>query len=173
MKKIVAMVMSLVIVGSMLTACSSKNNDSSSSSSETTTTTSESTVKLSLEEIGSKIEAAAEWPVLQMVTDAERLKDYYTIDNNNPNYEEVIVKGPTMSAAFGEYIVIKAKPGKVDEAVKDLEARKTKLVEQDAFYPEHKDLAQQAIVGKQGDYAYLIAHEKAADVEKALKDALK
>ncbi len=122
---------------------------------------------------GEALEGAAEWPSLMLVEDADRLKDFFLIDSANPDYKAVYAKEPMMSAAFGQYIIIEAQEGKVDEAVKNLEERRTKLIEQDSFYPEHKDLAAETVVGKTGNYAYLIAFENAKDLETKLVDALK
>ena len=182
MKKILAMTLSLILVTGVFAACSNDNNSSSSSettTSETTTseeTTSETTaddgasaVKTETQKLADVVENSVEWTSMILVEDAERLKDKFGLDSKNPNYEEVTVKEAMMSAAFGEIIVIKAKDGKVDEAVKDLEARKAKMIEQDAFYPDHKELAENAVIGKEGNYAYLIVNEKATDAEKALK----
>lgn len=173
----------------------SSSGSSGSSSSETTTSAADSAssgmdsenalssgmedVESGLESMGEgisdamkglfdTIEGAVEWTPLTEVSDASVLKDM-GLDKDNPNYEEIIVKQAAISAAYAEIVVIKAKD--VDEAVKDLEAHKEKI-SQDAFYPMHQDLAKQAIIGKQGNYAYLIANENGADAEKALQKAI-
>lgn len=115
------------------------------------------------------VEDAVEWTALTAVTDASIFTDTLGLDRDNPNYEEISVKQAAMSAAFGEIIVIKAKD--VDEAVKDLENHRDKMAA-DSLYPEHQELAKKAVIGKRGDYAYLIANEKGADAEKALHEAI-
>lgn len=189
MKKILAAALSLMLVTGLFAACGSNNTNNTPNETtgpvETTPAPEETTdngliempdaenpLSEAMTSIAEAVEGAVEWPAMVAITDAAIMKDYFTLDNANPNYKDVMVKQAMMSAAFGEIIVIEAVEGKVDEAVKDLEARKQKLIDQDAFYPEHQELAQDTIVGKQGNYAYLLAGAGAADAETALKEAL-
>lgn len=189
MKKILAATLSLMLVTGLFAACGKNNTNNppkeTTGQAETTAPkVTEGTILDNIpEDIGAgvseamnsfaeAIEGAVEWPAMVLMTDAATLKDFFLLDAENPNYKEVMVKQAAMSAAFGEIIVIEAVEGKVDEAVKDLEARKQKLIDQDAFYPEHQELAQNAIVGKKGNYAYLLAGQGAADAEKALIEKL-
>lgn len=191
MKKILAAALSLMLVTGLFAACGKNNTNNPNNGGNTTnqeTTNSgvtEGTILDTIPEenmgtglseamnsIAEAVEGAVEWPAMVLMTDAATLKDFFLLDAENPNYKEVMVKQAAMSAAFGEIIVIEAVDGKVDEAVKDLEARKQKLIDQDAFYPEHQELAQNAIVGKKGNYAYLLAGQGAADAEKALIEKL-
>lgn len=177
MNKASIIAVSIILAATIFTACTSGGDSSTAETTETTTpattitTTGEAATKTAAELVEA-IENSVEWTMLVDIDDATILKDNFLLDKDNPNYEEISVKQAGMSAAFAEIIVIKAKSGKVDDAVKDLEARKKKLIDTDAFYPEHKTLAENALVAKEGDYAYLIVHEKSTDAEKALKDAL-
>lgn len=194
MKKILAALFCMTLTAGAFTGCSSKNNggngkpSETSGSSGTSSAASESGTPMGdlsdipgdlladlsegMTNLAGVIEGAIEWPAMMIVNDTQMLMDYFTLDKNNPNYKDIMVKQAAMSAAFGEYIVIEAHEGKVDEAVKDLEARKTKLIEKDAFYPEHKELAEKTIVGKSGNFAYLIAGEDPESVETVLRKEL-
>ncbi|HAS79270.1 MAG TPA: hypothetical protein DCS38_06295, partial [Ruminococcus sp.] len=56
----------------------------------------------------------------------------------------------------------------VDAAKADLEARKEKLINVDAFYPDSKTIAEDSIVGVYNNIAYFIAGENAAESEQVL-----
>lgn len=187
MKKIIVMLMSACLLTAAFTACSNKKENkpaNESSVSETTVESSESMTEESsssesaesgmltgaLSDIGDKIEEVGEWSMMDTIEDKDTALQMTGLDIENPNYKNVYIRKAMMSAAFGEYIIIEADD--VDAAVKDLEARRTKLIEQDAFYPEHKDLAEETIVGKSGKYAYLIARENPSEVEKTLLENL-
>lgn len=186
MKKILALTLSLILTAGLFTACGNDDMSSSDSSSETaiteeTTTESaedettedgeaENTIPEEYAEVADKIESETEWPMLDTIADKTMLSDFYTLDADK--YESLLVRKSMISANISEYIIINAGEGKVDDAVKDLEARKDKMVEQDAFYPMDKEVAEAAVIGKVGNYAYLIAHEDASDVENIIKDIL-
>lgn len=187
MKRILAATLSLIIASGMLSACSSnddkepQNTDSVTSAPSETVTSQDSETSESVSDEGENsnndvsrisdaINQTGEWTSLMEVDDAESLKEYFQLDPANENYIEISVKQAMISAAFAEIIVIKAADGKVDDVVKDLEDRKKKLIEQDAFYPEHKDVAEQALIGSEGNFAYLIV---GSEDNKACEDAAK
>lgn len=111
-------------------------------------------------------------PFLEEMNMPEFLKEFYLIDPENENFENIIVYYCPMSAVMTEIIIIEAKDGQVDAAKETLEARKKKAMEQDAFYPADVENAEASIVGTQGNYAYFLLSSAAADMETALKDAL-
>ena len=76
-----------------------------------------------------------------------------------------------MSAVIAEIILIQAED--TQSAMQDLQARKDKLINTDAFYPEHKEIAEQSIVGSYGDIVYFIADYDAQESEKVLLEYLK
>lgn len=196
MKKILALTLSLILAGAMFTACGGGKDSSiaeTTAAPETTTTatTAETTtvsetvtealisdgttaapaVENPLASFGEVIEKSTEWPALMEVATTD-YKDVLLIDPANPNYKAVLAKMAMISAASGQYVIIEAVEGKVDDAVKDLEAYKKKLIEKDAFYPAQKEDAEKAIIGKVGNYAYFIAFAEASVGETALKEAL-
>ena len=111
-------------------------------------------------------------PFLEELTEPEFLKEFYLIDPENENFENIIVYYCPMSAVMTEIIIIESKDGQVDAAKETLEARKKKAMEQDAFYPADVENAEASIVGTQGNYAYFLLSASAADMETALKEAL-
>lgn len=141
------------------------NSTASGDMAEVTTGT---TLSASMTGLMDAITGAAEWTMLMDVTEAERLKEM-GLDPANANYEEIAVKQAGISASFAEIVVIKAKD--TEAALKDLTARKEKMTA-DTFYPEHQEQAKQAVVGKHGDYVYLIGHTEGTKVEEALKSAI-
>lgn len=115
--------------------------------------------------------SAGEWPSLWEVTDPMILSDFFLLDAENENYRNLIAFQCPMSATMTELIIIEAED--VESAKSDLDARRQKAIEQDAFYPNDVDLANASIVGTEGNYAYFILAESAADAETALVEAIK
>lgn len=115
--------------------------------------------------------SVGEWPTLMEVTDAQILSDFFLLNAENENYRNLIVYQCPMSSPMTEIIIIEADD--TEAAKTDLEARRTKAIEQDAFYPNDVDMANASIVGVEGDYAYFILTANAADAESALIEAVK
>ncbi|MCI7768542.1 MAG: DUF4358 domain-containing protein [Oscillospiraceae bacterium] len=112
--------------------------------------------------------AESEWPSLMEVTDETILKEFFLLDPANENYKEMIVMQCPISAVMSEIIIINAED--VSSAEADLEARKTKAIEQDAWYPKDQELAAASIVGTDGNYAYFIIGENAASAEASITE---
>lgn len=124
-----------------------------------------------LQSLADAATSVGEWPALMEVTDPQMLSDFFLLDAENENYRNMIVLQCPMSATMTELIIIETSD--TDAAVSDLEARRQKAIEQDAFYPNDVDLANASIVGTEGDYAYFILAWDAAEAEKALAEAVK
>lgn len=112
----------------------------------------------------------SEWPMLAEVTDEEVISDYFLLDKNNANYEQLIVMQCPMSAQMCEIIIIKA--ADTDAAKADLEARQKKAQDTDAFYPNDVERAANSIVGTKGDYAYFLFCENPTAAEELLTAAI-
>lgn len=112
--------------------------------------------------------AESEWPAMMEVTDETILKEFFLLDPSNENYKEMIVMQCPISAVMSEIIIINADDVSAAEA--DLEARKTKAIEQDAWYPKDQELAAASIVGTDGNYAYFIIGENAASAETSINE---
>lgn len=110
------------------------------------------------------------WPYLDEVTDEFIFSDYFLLDKNNENYEEIIAMQCPMSAQMCEIIIIKAND--VESAKADLEARQKKAQDTDAFYPDDIERAANSIVGTKGDYAYFFICPDPVTAEQLLTEAI-
>lgn len=200
-KKIIAAISALSLSAALLTACGGNDNteDNTSAPSETPAVSTEADTSESsetsgeteapadtetdgagsedsgsanpLQPLADAVLAVGEWPSLMEVTDPQILSDFFLLNAENENYRNIIVLQCPMSALMTEVIIIEADDA--EAAKTDLEARRTKAIEQDAFYPNDVDLANASIVGTEGDYAYFILAGNASDAESALVEAIK
>ena len=200
-KKIIAAISALSLSAALLTACGGTDNNEENTSvssetpavsteadtSETSETSEETEAPADSETDGAGSEnsgsanplqplmdavlAVGEWPALMEVTDAQILSDFFLLNAENENYRNLIVYQCPMSSPMTEIIIIEADDA--EAAKSDLEARRTKAIEQDAFYPNDVDVANASIVGTEGNYAYFILTAIAADAEPALVEAIK
>lgn len=162
MKKILTAVFCIAVFMSAMTGCNGKNDESDSR---------EKKIKdVSAKDIATVIANTDEWPKLVEISDKAELKEYMLIDADNKDFKEVYALKPGISGAISEIIVIKAQTGKVANAKRALEARKDKLINDDAFYPEHKTWAQNSAVQTIGDYAFLICNHSTENAVKAVED---
>ncbi len=115
-----------------------------------------------------KVTADVEWAQLDRISDPDIMNEFFKLDADNENYNDILVMQCPMSAVIAEIILIDAKDGQVDAAKADLEARKEKLINVDAFYPDSKTIAEDSIVGVYNNIAYFIAGENAAESEQVL-----
>ena len=200
-KKIIAAISALSLSAALLTACGGNDNteDNTSAPSETSAISTEADTSESsetsgeteapadtetdgagsedsgsanpLQPLADAVLAVGEWPSLMEVTDPQILSNFFLLNAENENYRNIIVLQCPMSALMTEVIIIEADDA--EAAKTDLEARRTKAIEQDAFYPNDVDLANASIVGTEGDYAYFILAGNASDAESALVEAIK
>lgn len=200
-KKIIAAISALSLSAALLTACGGNDNNEENTSatsetpavsaesdtSETSETTEETEAPADTETDGADSEdsasanplqplmdavlAVGEWPALMEVTDPMILSDFFLLNAENENYRNLIVYQCPMSSPMTELIIIEADD--VEAAKTDLEACRTKAIEQDAFYPNDVDVANASIVGTEGDYAYFILTANVAEAEPALIEAIK
>ena len=115
-----------------------------------------------------KVTAEVEWAQLDRISDPDIMNEFFKLDMNNENYNDILVMQCPMSAVIAEIILIEAKDGQVETAKADLETRKEKLINVDAFYPDSKTIAEDSIVGVYNNIAYFIAGENAAESEQIL-----
>ncbi len=173
MKKIIITTLAFCLAAASMTGCGRKKEETPApqETSVTETTSSETTsetgmVAKALSEIGDAIERVGEWPSMILVDAEDEFLDMTGLDMKNENYRQVYMRRSNLEGGFGEYIIIEA--DNVEEALKDLEARKERLISMDTPYEQHTELAKGAIVGKNGNYVYLIARENPAEVEEEL-----
>ena len=143
------------------------SQDETSSSDDSTSNSDVVDLHAMVDEITSKVE----WASLSEVDDKDIIQEYFTLQADNPNYKQILVMQCPMSAVIAEIILIQAED--TQSAMQDLQARKDKLINTDAFYPEHKEIAEQSIVGSYGDIVYFIADYDAQESEKVLLEYLK
>lgn len=137
---------------------------------EQTSSTDSDSVQVDLNAIVDEITSKIEWASLATIEDEELISEFFTLDANNPNYQQLLVKQCPMSAVISEIILIQADD--VQSAMEDLQARKQKLIDVDAYYPEHKEIAENSIVDSYGNIAYFIASKSAKESETVLKEYL-
>lgn len=111
--------------------------------------------------------ADSEWPFMTEITDTDLISEFFLLDAENPDYENMIVMQCPMSASMSEIIIIKS--NNVSAAEEALNGRRDKAINQDAWYPNDIDLANASIVGTNGNYAYFIIGENAQTAENSLK----
>lgn len=202
-RKIIASISALALSAVLFTACSGNdgNEENTSTPSETSAVTENDTSETAaetgetsaedipeddgegetdgaesasanpLQPLMDAILAVGEWPALMEVTDPMILLDFFLLNAENENYRNLIVYQCPMSSPMTELIIIEADD--VEAAKTDLEACRTKAIEQDAFYPNDVDVANASIVGTEGDYAYFILTDNVAEAEPALIEAIK
>ena len=103
-----------------------------------------------------------------VTTSIAAVAEAYPELKSNENYKEMIVMQCPISAVMSEIIIIQADD--VDAAAEDLKARQQKAIDQDAWYPDDIDMANNSIVGTCGDYAYFIIGSEAETAEKIIND---
>lgn len=189
-RRLVLLIAGIASVSMFFSACNSNNDTESEIIPEETTAsvTSEEVVatqppadQLATEEAVSeeitesklfsaveKVTAEVEWAQLDRISDPDIMNEFFKLDMNNENYNDILVMQCPMSAVIAEIILIEAKDGQVETAKADLETRKEKLINVDAFYPDSKTIAEDSIVGVYNNIAYFIAGENAADSEQIL-----
>ncbi len=180
MKKTTTLYCAISLTGILLlTACSTNIK-----TAETTTFATQSVTETSAETdeanaasnplmplIDAAVASSDKWPTLVEVTDETIIKDYFLLDKNNENYNEMIIMQCPMSASMSEIIIIKTND--VEAAKADLEARQKKAQDSDAWYPNDVELADSSIVGTEGEYVYFILAQGASEAETAIVDAIK
>lgn len=119
-----------------------------------------------LRPIADRALSESEWPFMDEVSDSVFISEFFTLDPENSNYRELLIMQCPMSASMSEIIIIEADD--VDSAKADLEARQTKAIETDAWYPHDQELAAASIVGVNGSYAYFIIGDNAAAAEESI-----
>jgi hypothetical protein len=109
-------------------------------------------------------------PPLQQVTDNEQANEFFLLDLTNANYNEISLYHNPTSGTLAELIVINAKDA--GSAIADLESRRSKLINTDAFYPNDKAIAENSVIDSVGSYVYFIALEDPAPAETIIRAEL-
>ena len=117
-----------------------------------------------------KVTSEVEWAALDRITDNEIAQEFFKLNLKNPEYKDIVIMQCPMSAVLAEMIIIET--DNVDGAKADLEARKDKLINVDAFYPNAVEIAENSIVGTYNNIVYFIAAENAEASEEILRAEL-
>lgn len=169
------LVIFLNILTIMLVGCGNSNQNNNDNTINSTTSQEESSQNENLKNVDlnaivDEITSKIEWASLDTVQDDTLISEFFTLDVNNPNYKQLLVKQCPMSAVIAEIILVQTTD--VNSTMKDLEVRKQKLINTDAYYPEHKKIAEESIIGNYDDIVYFIASDSAKDSEKILIEYL-
>lgn len=114
--------------------------------------------------------AAREHTAMVEVSDPVILKEFFLIDTADTNIKEAVVYQCPMSAVMSEIIVLQADD--VEAAKEVLNNRRTKAIEQDAFYPKDAENAEASIVGTVGNYAYFVINDNVVEDSEQLASLL-
>ncbi|MGN1411424.1 MAG: hypothetical protein ACI4WH_02795 [Oscillospiraceae bacterium] len=172
----------LNVLTMMLVGCGNSNQEGSNTNdnilntttqeevSKSEVTQNETSTSVDLNAIVDEITSKIEWASLDTVEDDALISEFFTLDTNNPNYKQLLIKQCPMSAVIAEIILVQTND--INSTMEDLEVRKQKLINTDAYYPEHKRIAEESIVGNYDDIVYFIACDSAKDSEKILIEYL-
>lgn len=114
--------------------------------------------------------AAREHASMVEVSDPVILKEFFLIDTADTNIKEAVVYQCPISATMSEIIVLQADD--VEAAKEILNNRRTKAIEQDAFYPKDAENAEASIVGTVGNYAYFVINDNVVEDSEQLTSLL-
>ncbi len=89
-----------------------------------------------------------------MAIEEDMLEAIYNIDMDN--VEDYIAESPMITMNVDTFIAIKAKDGKLDDVVEDLEEYREFLVTEGFMYPMNVAKVQASEVVSYGDYAFFI-----------------
>lgn len=106
------------------------------------------------------------WPDMSEVTDKDYISEFFLLDTENENYNDIYITQCPMSANMSELIIIDAND--TSSAKEDLEKRLEKVKTTDALYPEDVEKASKAIIGTVKNYAYYILSAEPEKSEEAL-----
>ena len=195
MKKIIIATISLVMAASMLAACAPKEDNKDAETTTIVTTVEETDVEAEDEaddgemdeipdmefpnnkdtnagKVAAAIGGVGEWTSMVPPYDPAMIPEMFLI--NPDDYKSVSINQAMMSASFAEIIVVETEDGKTADAVKALEARKEKAINQDAFYPGQDEIAENALIDSEGNFAFLImGSSDNAACAKAAKEAIR
>ena len=139
MKKLLLSLVSVLLLITVLIGCGSKEKKS----------------VVSLEVIHNAVkESLGEDYYPDMLLEEEMLEAIYGIDMDD--VEDYIAESPMITMNVDTFIAIKAKDGKVDDVVEDLEEYRDFLINDGFMYPMNIAKVQASEVVSYGDYAFFI-----------------
>ena len=184
MKKVVALVCSLLLISSLCgcadnDSASSQQSDISSTSSSADESQSNSSTKWTPVEVadndisceGLVLTAlnSGDFPEMVKATDSTLL--YTIMDFSQYGITDYSVYQQAISVELSEVIAVRADD--VDGVYDALMARKSSLIKQFGTYPEQEKVVSQTVVFKKGNLCVLIASDEPMTAERAILDKLK
>lgn len=184
MKKVVALVCSLLLISSLCgcadnDSASSQQSDISSASSSADESQSNSSTKWTPVEVadndisceGLVLTAlnSGDFPEMVKATDSTLLDTI--MDFSQYGITDYSVYQQAISVELSEVIAVRADD--VDRVYDALMARKSSLIKQFGTYPEQEMVVSQTVVFKKGDLCVLIASDDPMKAERAILDKLK
>ena len=163
MKKILVSVIIATMVGASLVACGENKNTENGSKVE------QQASNVSVKDVVSSLE---EYIPMPMEVDEARAQEMYYINSDNVEEYKIVECGRTPGVGFA--MVVKAKEGKVDAVKESMETVLADKVNQ-AFYPEEKEIAENAKVEVNGNIVSLLIfdNEVREDAMKKFEEAIK
>ncbi len=194
MKKFMTIAAVLAALTLTVTGCSNKDDSSNASTNEAAgSSTVEATVEagntdastaeagstesdvtdaapesaLSAADMAANAFAAAEWPALMEIADAETANMLFGLDLSM--VEEYVMYAPMMSAHLHELIILKPTAGNEEAVQAALDSHFAYIKDGAAFYPDQEITAAASVQGKTDNgYLYVIVHEDGAKIADSL-----
>ena len=178
MKK-VSLASLILACGLIATGCGGDDNkettnDTTGNNVEQSQTENAENYDISVTAILDKVKAAfGEDYLPNMPIEEEMVKETFKLDLGL--VEEYVAEMPMNSFHPDKVLIVKAKEGKIDEVVAQLEATKTEMIENGTFYPANLEKVQSIKVVSKGDYAAFFmvgsSNNMSEDPEERLKFA--
>lgn len=190
MKKVITAVAALALILGTMTACADENTTQQTPTTDGALQQMEDGVGDVAEGVGDAVgdvgnavgdvvQGAADGMQNMLNALGDGARDFMEVDENEylttygidrSKYEEVVIRSIPTDSGRGEMILIRAKDEgeNLQQAVNDLEARKTKLEQQwNDDMTDQNGTMNDIIVRTRGPYAVLIAAENTAEAQKA------
>ncbi len=122
---------------------------------------------LSAADMAANAFAAAEWPALMEISDAESASMLFSLDVSM--LEEYVLYAPMMSAHLHELIIVKPTAGNETAVQEAIDSHFAYIQDGAAFYPDQEITAAASVKGTTDDgYIYVIVHEEGAAIADSL-----
>lgn len=175
MNKKVSLASLILACGLIATGCGDDQTENTNSSTENNIEQSQTeNIDISVASILDKIKAAyGEDYLPNMPIEEEMLKETFKLDLEL--VEEYVAEMPMIGFHPDKVLIVKAKDGKIDDVVAQLEAARTEIIENGMTYPANMEKLQSSKVVSKGNYAAFLmvgsSNNMSEDPEERLKFA--
>lgn len=157
-KSVYAIAMFLTAVS--LTACGGKAGTGNGEAGSAVTTT--QAAEVDLEKVHQAVkDVYGENYIPSAPYDAQTFQDLFGVSEDL--YEEFIAEGPMISVHVDTFAAVKAKEGKGGDVEEQLNAYRTRLVEDSVQYPMNMSKVEASQVVRHGDYVFFVMLGTASD----------